>query len=123
MLTLLIAIAAGVGAVTRYVVDQVVSHRTRGEMPYGTFVVNITGSLVLGVIVGWQSHRGLPSHSALVLSVGFAGGYTTLSTWAWESLALTLEDSGRLVHAALNVLGSLALGMAAGATGLAIALM
>lgn len=123
MLTLLVALAAGLGAVSRYVVDRVVSQRTRGELPYGTFAVNISGSLLLGLVVGVTADNGFPSDAALVAGTGFLGGYTTLSTWAWESLALTVEDDGALGHAALNVLGSLAVGLAAAAGGLGLALL
>ena len=121
MLTLAIAVAAGIGAVVRYLTDLVVSHRTGGEFPYGTLVVNLSGSLLLGLVVGLSLHRGLPAAPALVLGTGFAGGYTTLSTWAWESVALA--ESGALRRAALNVVGSFVLGLAAAAAGLGLALL
>lgn len=124
MLTLLVSLAAGAGAVSRYLVDRTVQRRTRGGLPFGTFAVNVTGSFFLGLVVGLAAHHGLPSRALLVLGTGFAGGYTTLSTWAWESLALTLEDNGGTPgHAALNVVGSLAFGLAAAAAGLGLALL
>ena len=57
MLSLAIALAAGLGAVTRYLVDQLVQYRSRGDFPYGTVIINVTGSLVLGVATGLALHR------------------------------------------------------------------
>jgi CrcB protein len=121
MLTLAIALAAGLGAVLRYVADQIVAHRTSGEFPYGTFAVNVTGSLLLGIVTGLAVHHGLPRTTTLVVGTGFAGGYTTLSTWAWESLVLV--ETGAPLQAAGNVVGSIAAGLAAAALGLALALL
>jgi CrcB protein len=119
MLTVAVAVAAGLGAVVRYVVDRVVQHRTRAEFPYGTLLVNVSGSLLLGLLTGLSVHHGLPSSATVIAGVGFAGGYTTLSTWAWESLALA--ETGELLQAALNVVGSFVIGLAAAAAGLGLA--
>lgn len=117
MLALAVSVAAGLGAVLRYVVDQLVQRRTDGDLPYGTFVVNVTGSFLLGLLTGLL--RADPtSEAAVVLGLGVLGGYTTLSTWAWESL--TLVEAGALSRAALNVLGSFAAGLAAAGAGLAL---
>lgn len=121
MLALTVSLAAGLGAVLRYVVDVTVQQRARAEFPYGTLVINLSGSLFLGVVTGLSLHHGLPTNPTLILGTGLAGGYTTLSTWAVESLALTQE--GSLAAAGLNVLGSFALGMAAAAAGLGLALL
>ena len=121
MLTLAVALAAGAGAVLRYVIDHVVQRRARGRFPYGTFVVNVTGSLVLGLVTGLALHHGLGTTATVVIGSGFAGGYTTLSTWAWETLALAEDDA--LLAAAVNVFGSFAAGLAAGAAGLGLALL
>jgi CrcB protein len=121
MLTLAVALAAGLGAVTRYLVDQIVSYRTAGEFPYGTFVINVSGSLLLGLVTGLSLHAGLPHDPTIIIGTGFAGGYTTLSTWAWESLALA--ETGELLAAGLNIAGSFAAGLAAGGIGLGLALL
>jgi len=121
MVTLAVAVAAGVGAVLRYVLDQVVQHRTSGEFPYGTLTINVSGSLLLGLLTGLSLHHGLPDTATLVVGVGLAGGYTTLSTWAWETLALA--ETGELLQAGLNVVGSFAIGLAAAAAGLGLALL
>jgi len=121
VVTLLVTIAAGIGAVSRYLVDGAVQQRRSNDFPAGTLIVNITGSFVLGLTVGLTAHHGLPTSTSVVLGAGFTGGYTTLSTWAWESFALA--RGGRGGAAALNVMGSLGLGMAAGAAGLGLALL
>lgn len=121
ILSVLVAVAAGVGAVVRYVTDQVVAHRTGGQFPYGTLLINLTGSLLLGLVVGLSTQHGLPGTAALVIGTGFAGGYTTLSTWAWETLALAA--TGELLAASLNIVVSFSLGLAAAAVGLALTLL
>lgn len=121
LLALWVSLAAGAGAVARYLLDQTVQRRSRGEFPFGTLAVNVSGSLVLGFVVGMAVHHGLAADTALVLGSGFAGGYTTLSTWAYESLALA--ETGELLEAAANVVVSVVLGLAAGAAGLALALL
>lgn len=121
MLTLAVAVAAGVGAVARYVLDMVVQHRSAGTFPAGTLLVNLTGSLLLGLIVGLGLHHGLPRTPTVVIGVGFAGGYTTFSTYVWESLALV--ESGALAEAATNAFGSFAVGLLAAAAGLGLALL
>lgn len=119
MLALGVGLAAGVGAVARYLLDQIIQSRHDAVFPFGTLVINLTGSFVLGLVTGLALHGGLPEGPTIVLSAGFTGGYTTWSTWAWESLALA--ESGALGEAAVNIVGSLALGLAAAGLGLALA--
>lgn len=121
MLVIAVAAAAGLGAVLRYVVDLLVQDRARGDFPYGTLLVNITGSLLLGLATGLVIYHGFGSTPALVVGTGLVGGYTTLSTWTWETLALA--EAGDLLEAATNVLGSIAACLAAGGAGLALALL
>jgi CrcB protein len=107
---MLVAFAAGLGAVLRYLVDLSVP---RHHFPRGTIVVNATGSFLLGVVVARVS-----GDVGTVLSVGLLGGYTTLSTFAVETMALA--ERRRLGAAVLNVGLSAALGLAAAALGLAL---
>jgi fluoride exporter len=116
-----VAVAAGAGAVCRYLLDRFVQARTHGVFPWGTLAVNVSGSFLLGLVTGLALHHGMATGPAVVLSAGFAGGYTTLSTWAWETLALA--ESGALLAAAGNVLLSLAAGLLATAAGLGLALL
>lgn len=118
MLTVAVAFAAGAGALARFVVDRVVQHHAGGDFPLGTLLVNVTGSLVLGLVVGLAAHHGLGHTTTVVVGTGFAGGYTTLSTWAWESLALAAADGAR--PALANAVGSVVLGLLAAAAGLGL---
>ena len=120
-MTLLVAVAAGIGAVCRYVVDQLVQHRKGNDFPWGTVIVNLSGSFVLGLVLGLRAHHGLGHGAALVLGTGFAGGFTTLSTWAWETLALA--ELRRTREALANVVVSFGLGLPAAAAGFALALL
>jgi fluoride exporter len=114
-----VALAAGFGAVCRYLLDEVVSHRSEGAYPFGTFSVNVTGSFMLGLLVGLADHHHLGGDAATILGAGFAGGYTTLSTWSWESLELAREGVVRVAVA--NVVFGLAFGLLAAAAGLGLA--
>lgn len=116
-----VGLAASLGAVCRYLLDQLVQHQHDQTFPWGTFVINVTGSLLLGLVTGLGVHHGLPAVTTTVIGVGFAGGYTTWSTYMWESLALA--ETGALGEAAVNILGSLAAGLAAAAAGFALALL
>ncbi len=105
---MLLALAAGAGAVLRYLVDRAVPAH---HFPRGTIVVNTTGSFLLGLLVGGDVGP--------VLSVGLLGGYTTLSTFAVETVALV--ERGRRGAALLNVALSAVLGLAGAWGGLALA--
>jgi CrcB protein len=117
-LLLAVAAAAALGAVCRYLLDQVVSAQHDSAFPWGTVVVNVSGSLLLGLVTGLAASHGLPAGPTTVLGTGFLGGYTTWSTYLWETLALA--EGGAPVLAALNLLGSLAAGLAAAAAGWAL---
>ena len=121
MVTAAVTVAAGLGAVLRYLLDRTVQRRTSTRLPLGTLAVNVSGSFVLGLVVGLTAHHGFPSSTGTVIGAGFAGGYTTLSTWAWESLALAETGAGGAALA--NVVGSFALGLLAAAAGLGLALL
>ena len=119
MIAVLVAVAAGVGAVCRHEADRLVVAHLRTELPVGTFLVNVSGSVLLGLVVGLGTHHGLANHAVTVIGAGFAGGYTTLSTWAWATVVLARERETRA--AILNVAGSIAIGLLAAAAGLGLA--
>jgi fluoride exporter len=121
ILAVAVGVAAAVGAALRYLVDQIVQHQHDQTFPWGTFVINVSGSLLLGLTIGLASHHGLPTVAATVIGVGLLGGYTTWSTYLWESVALA--ETGAVSQAALNVFGSLAAGFAAAAAGFGLALL
>lgn len=119
LLTAAVTVATGLGAACRVALDRAVRARTRGDLPYGTAVVNVLGSFVLGLVLGLSGRHGLAGPVVEIVGTGFAGGFTTLSTWAWETL--TLLDAGRRRGAAAYALGSLASGLLAAAAGLGLA--
>lgn len=112
---ILIALAGGVGAAARFLVDCAVQRRTRSATPLGTLVVNTTACLLIGLLTGWASgHAG--SAVVGVLGVGFLGGYSTFSTASVEAARLLLE--GRLGRAVAHAAGMLLLGLGAGWIGI-----
>ena len=121
ILAVAVGLGAAVGAALRYLVDQIVQHQHDQTFPWGTLVINVSGSLLLGLTIGLAAHHGLPEVAATVVGVGVLGGYTTWSTYLWESIALA--EAGAVSQAVLNVFGSLAAGFAAAAAGFGLALL
>jgi fluoride exporter len=111
--------AGSAGAVLRYVVDAVVEERAGGPFPWGTLVINASGSLLLGFLTGLGLYHAFPQASRLVLGTGFCGAYTTFSTFTFETVRLAEEGAGRVAWR--NVLATLVTGAAAAAAGLALA--
>jgi CrcB protein len=109
-----VALLGGGGAIGRFLVDGVVEARRATGLPVGTFVVNISGAFVLGVLAG----LGAGGDDLVLAGAATLGSYTTFSTWMFETERLT-EDGG-LRGAAANILLSLAVGVAAAAIGHAI---
>jgi CrcB protein len=89
------ALLGGLGSVGRFLLDGVVSERAGGGFPLGTLAVNVSGSFVLGVLVG----SGLGSDALRLTGAGLLGGYTTFSTWAFESHRLAEGGEGSLAAA------------------------
>jgi CrcB protein len=116
---LLVALAGAVGAPLRYVVDTLVSDRVDGTFPFGTLVVNVSGSFVLGGLSGLAIYHGLPATPKLIVGAGLVGAYTTFSTFGFETVALL--EAGEVGLAARNVVLSAVVGAAAAAAGLALA--
>lgn len=116
---ILVALAGAVGAPLRYVVDTLVSDRVDGAFPFGTLVVNVSGSFVLGGLSGLAIYHGLPGTPKVIVGAGLVGAYTTFSTFGFETVALL--EAGAVALAARNVVLSAVVGGAAAAAGLALA--
>lgn len=111
-----VAVVAGAGAVCRYIADQVISHRRDSVFPLGTFAINVVGSFVLGLVTGLATHHGLSATAATIIGSGFCAGFTTFSTWMWETVALAETDAA--LEASVNAVASLVVGLAAAGLGL-----
>lgn len=114
-----LVVAGAAGAAARYLVDIAVAARTTGGLPWGTLVVNATGSFLFGLLTGLAIHHGLPRTPRVILGVGFCGAYTTFSTFTFETVRL-VED-GLMAEALRNVAGTLVASVVAAAAGLAVA--
>jgi CrcB protein len=112
-------VAAAIGAPARYLLDGWVRDRTGGSFPWGTFAVNMTGCLALGLLTGLGLYHGLGATTRTMIGTGGLGAYTTFSTLSFETVRLA--EDGAPDRALLNAAGSLLLGLAAAATGLALA--
>lgn len=109
---LLAAACGGLGAATRYLVDLGVARLAGARFPWGVMLINVTGSLALGLVVGM-----LPD-AAFVVGAGFLGGYTTFSTAMVDTVALWRDGERRA--SALYAAGMLLAGLAAAGLGLAV---
>ena len=122
-LLLVVALAGGVGAVARLVVDGEVRRRLGDDRPWGTAVVNLSGSLLLGLVTGLAAGHLLPPSAQLVVGTGFLGGYTTFSTAAVEAVRLALAGHRRaaVLHGAGQLVAGVLLAGCGLLAGLAIA--
>ena len=113
-----ICLAGGVGAALRFLLDGLVRERVRGSFPVGTAAINLTGSLLLGLVTGLASAALLSGDLKLVFGTGLLGGYTTFSTASVETVRLAQER--RVGAALLNAVGVLVLGVLLAAGGYAL---
>jgi CrcB protein len=116
---LLVAVGGAAGSVLRYLTDQRVRRWRDSPFPWGTLAVNVAGSLVLGFLSGRLLHGAEPSSVRSLVAVGFCGGLTTFSTFGYETVRLFLGGTRRL--AVLNVVVTVAAGLASGTLGLLLA--
>jgi CrcB protein len=115
VIALLIALGAAVGAPARYLTDRTVQARHDTLFPWGTLVVNVVASFVLGVLVGWPD---LSPRVLALVGTGFCGALSTFSTFSYETVRL-VEERARF-YALANVAVSLAAGLGAAAFGWSI---
>jgi CrcB protein len=106
-----VAAVGGCGAIARFLLDSLVGERLGRGFPYGTLVINLSGAFALGLLSG----AGLAPETLLVAGTATIGSYTTFSTWMLESQRLS--EDGDAPRAAVNVLLSIVVGVAAAALG------
>jgi CrcB protein len=107
LLLLAVSVAGGVGAAARLLVDGIIRSRFGGRLPWGTLTINVSGSLLLGILTGLSQAGPLPEAWELMLGAGLLGGYTTFSTASFETVRLLQER--RITAALVNGLGMLVL--------------
>lgn len=116
---LLISIGAIAGANLRYWVGDWFAQRLGASFPYGTLVVNLTGTLILGIFVTLATERFvLDPRWRILIAVGFCGSYTTFSSYMFESVSLILK--GDYVPGVIYLFGSVLLGVLAMVVGMMI---
>lgn len=91
---LLVAIGGAAGSLLRFIAATAITNRYAGSFPLGTFLINITGSFVIGFLLTViETRAGLSPHWRPLLIIGFLGGYTTFSSFEWETLSLIRQDA------------------------------
>jgi fluoride exporter len=117
---LLIALFGAVGTLARYGLQGLVQVRTGGSFPYGTLLVNLTGCFFLGLIAQFTLNRMVISPDwRIAIAVGFFGGYTTFSSFGWET-AKMMED-GEWLRASVYVGASVVAGLLLSVAGIRLA--
>lgn len=115
-----VALGGIAGACARYALARYVARLAGTGFPYGTLLINVTGSLLLGFFLIWSSERALvDQRMKLFLAIGFCGAYTTFSSYAFESFAYF--EQGHWGLFATNVLANNVLCLAAVIVGAAMA--
>jgi CrcB protein len=116
---ILVFFGGGLGATLRHIINMSCARCFGTQFPYGTFIINITGSTVMGLIAGYLAFKGEASQPwRLFLMTGILGGYTTFSAFSLDSALL--YDRGEIGLAAFYVLGSVAFSIAGLFAGLAL---
>jgi CrcB protein len=101
-----VGLLGGLGAIGRFLLDGAVAARLGDRFPWGTFAVNLSGALALGLLVGAE----VGGDALRLAGIGLLGAYTTFSTWMFESQRLA--EDGELRRGLANLLVSLVLGVA-----------
>ena len=108
---LLVFVGGGFGSVLRYLIGKYLNNTENG-IPYGTFLANVLGSLLIGLILGYAlKNNSLSSNQTLILATGFCGGFTTFSTFAYENHVFL--KSGDFTSFAVYTIASFVLGFLA----------
>lgn len=114
----LVGVGGAFGAIARHLVNQMAITQLNSSL-MGTFIVNISGSFVLGILAGiLSSYPNLPEGTRLFMAVGFLGSYTTFSTFSLATIQLL--EKGDLFNAFINIISTIIIGLVAAMAGLVI---
>jgi fluoride exporter len=116
----IVAFGGAAGAMARYWLSGWAQQRWGPGFPYGTFIINVSGSFLLGLFATISMRMAWDEEWRLLIAIGFLGAYTTFSTFEYETLQLIAEGK-RYGSALLNLAGSVALGFAAAYAGVVTA--
>src|SRR5215210_1339376 len=111
MNVLYVALGGAIGSAARYLAGAFIANRFGPDFPWGTFIVNVSGSFLIGVILSFVGGGLLPAGARPFIAIGILGGYTTFSTYSHETLQL-IQD-GEFGAIALNALGQVVTGLVA----------
>ncbi|MGA8231235.1 MAG: fluoride efflux transporter CrcB [Candidatus Acidiferrales bacterium] len=108
----LVAVGGAIGSVLRFWVHNFVGERVGGRFPWGTLVINVSASFLIGLVVAFLAQRnGWSANWVYLIAVGFLGGYSTFSTFEYETLRVAMD--GEILIAGLNVALSVVVGFVA----------
>ena len=110
---LLVATGGAIGAAARYLAGLWIAARLGTSFPWGTFFVNVTGSFLIGIVLVLVVGGTLPAGARLFFAVGILGGYTTFSSFSYETLQLLAGGGNVVGPVLLNTLGQLLAGLLA----------
>ena len=111
MSVLYVALGGAIGAAARYLAGLWIAASLGAGFPWGTFFVNVTGSFLIGIVLVLVERGTLPAEARLFLAVGILGGYTTFSSFSYETLQLL--NGGDVVPVLFNTIGQLLIGLLA----------
>lgn len=115
-LFIVLCLCGGLGACARYALDGLVASRLAGSLPWGTILINLSGSFLLGLLAGLTAGNLLPAAWQLAVGTGFLGGYTTFSTASVETVRLL--QARKPVASAANAVGTMLGALSAAGLGL-----
>lgn len=116
MIPLWLSLAGGMGAVTRFIVDGLIQTKIKNNQPWGTMLINASGSLLLGILTGTILNYHASDNIKLIIGTGFCGGYTTFSTASFETVRLL--EKRQYVYALIQCFGNLYLCLGCAAIGI-----